>query len=262
MIINNHFSPMEIVDRLNREFHNQSLPHREAARDTDELERCRILAQNYARMENSLAVLSDMRSNRSLICYGGFARTLGLESPLGHTAEIDSIWEESILSRIHPENLSAKYLQELRFFHFVKHQPVRLRGDYCLVQRLRMKDRFGNWLSVLHRLFYVTSPSDKGLWLTLCLYNPLEEGFWRAAVLNTATGRLQELEQRDDLRILTLREREVLALIDRGMTSKGIAQRLSISVHTVSRHRQEILGKLQVRNSIEACRVAKELRIL
>ena len=37
---------------------------------------------------------------------------------------------------------------------------------------------------------------------------------------------------------------------------------LSISIHTVSRHRQEILGKLQVKNSIEACRLAKNLRLL
>ena len=34
------------------------------------------------------------------------------------------------------------------------------------------------------------------------------------------------------------------------------------SVHTVSRHRQEILGKLQVKNSIAACRVAKDLKLI
>lgn len=254
---------MEIVNELNRAFLNQGLSREGGVRDGDELERCRILAQNYARLENALTVLSDMRSNRSIICYGGFARTLGFDPPAGHTAEIDSIWEESVLSRIHPEDLSAKYLQELRFFHFMKRQPARSRGNYCLVQRLRMKDRFGNWLPVLHRLFYITSTSGKELWLALCLYNPLVMEIPRgAAVVNTVTGQLQELEPRDDLRILTDREREVLRLIDGGMTSKGIAQRLSISVHTVSRHRQEILAKLQVRNSIEACRVAKDLRIL
>ncbi len=46
------------------------------------------------------------------------------------------------------------------------------------------------------------------------------------------------------------------------MMSKEIAAALSISVNTVSRHRQEILGKLQVKNSIEACRVARELRLI
>lgn len=254
---------MEILHQLNREFLNQDFSRPESARVADELARCKLLAEDYARMENCLSVLSDLRSNRSHICYGGFARTLGLESGSGAVDEIDSVWEESILSRIHPEDLAAKYLQELRFFHFMKHQPGPSRSNYCLAQRLRMKDRFGNWLPTLHRLFYITSPHDNSLWLTLCLYNPLVLDLPHdAVVVHTATGRLQPLERRDDLRILSEREREVLRLIDGGMMSKAIAQRLSISVHTVSRHRQEILGKLQVRNSIEACRVAKDLGIL
>ena len=254
---------MEILHQLNREFLNQDFSRPESARDADELARCKLLAEDYARMENCLSVLSDLRSNRSHICYGGFARTLGLESGSGAVDEIDSVWEESILSRIHPEDLAATYLQELRFFHFMKHQPGPSRSNYCLAQRLRMKDRFGNWLPTLHRLFYITSPHDNSLWLTLCLYNPLVLDLPHdAVVVHTATGRLQPLERRDDLRILSEREREVLRLIDGGMMSKAIAQRLSISVHTVSRHRQEILGKLQVRNSIEACRVAKDLGIL
>ncbi len=40
------------------------------------------------------------------------------------------------------------------------------------------------------------------------------------------------------------------------------AEQLSISKNTVSRHRQDILAKLQVRNYVEACRVAKALAII
>ena len=65
-----------------------------------------------------------------------------------------------------------------------------------------------------------------------------------------------------DEKILSAREKQVLRLIDQGMMSKHIADMLSISIHTVSRHRQEIFKKLQVNNSIEACRVAKELHLL
>ena len=64
----------------------------------------------------------------------------------------------------------------------------------------------------------------------------------------------------DDL--LSERERQILQLVDRGLMSKDIAQMLSISVNTVSRHRQGILRKLNVRSSIEACRIAKELNLL
>jgi len=46
------------------------------------------------------------------------------------------------------------------------------------------------------------------------------------------------------------------------MGAKSPTGTLSISTNTVSRHRQEILGKLQVKNSIEACRVAKDLKLI
>lgn len=51
-------------------------------------------------------------------------------------------------------------------------------------------------------------------------------------------------------------------MINKGKMSKDIAQTLSISINTVNRHRQNILEKLQVNNSIEACRIAKELHLL
>lgn len=254
---------MEIVKELNREFFNQDFSRNCSSSLAEELERCLQMASLYARMENSIAVLSNMRTDRSLICYGGFSRTLGLDAPLGRSEEIASVWEEKILARIHPEDLSAKYLQEHQFFRFIKHQPKTKRADYCLLQKLRMRGRDGNYLPVLHRLFYISSPADNSLWLTLCLYNPLELDLPRSGiVINTVTGQMRELKRPDTLHILSDREREVLALIDNGMTSKGIARQLSISVHTVSRHRQEILCKLQVRNSIEACRIARDLKIL
>lgn len=57
-------------------------------------------------------------------------------------------------------------------------------------------------------------------------------------------------------------KKEILQLINKGKMSKDIAQTLSISINTVNRHRQNILEKLQVNNSIEACRIAKELHLL
>ncbi|WP_353885389.1 LuxR C-terminal-related transcriptional regulator [uncultured Bacteroides sp.] len=75
-------------------------------------------------------------------------------------------------------------------------------------------------------------------------------------------GQMTEIGKQDSTRILSVREKQVLSLIDKGLTSKKIAETLSISINTVSRHRQEILGKLQVKNSIEACRVAKDLKLI
>ncbi len=55
---------------------------------------------------------------------------------------------------------------------------------------------------------------------------------------------------------LTDREREVLRLIAEGKTSKEIADLLYLSVHTVERHRQNIMGKLQLHNRAELVKYA------
>ena len=81
-------------------------------------------------------------------------------------------------------------------------------------------------------------------------------------ILNSADGQTLELEKQNCNDLLSEREKEILQLINKGKMSKDIAQTLSISINTVNRHRQNILEKLQVNNSIEACRIAKELHLL
>jgi DNA-binding NarL/FixJ family response regulator len=61
---------------------------------------------------------------------------------------------------------------------------------------------------------------------------------------------------------LTAREREVLQLIDQGLSNKDIAQRLSIEVRTVKNHVHNILEKLQVRRRGEAAARMRAGRIL
>ena len=55
---------------------------------------------------------------------------------------------------------------------------------------------------------------------------------------------------------------EVLCLIQKGLLSKEIADRLCISIHTVNIHRQNLLRKLGVQNSIEAIRLGQEIGLL
>lgn len=97
----------------------------------------------------------------------------------------------------------------------------------------------------------------------MCLYSPLLFDMTpRCVIVNSVNGHVAELEKQNDEKILSRREAEVLRLIDKGLTSKEIAGLLAISPNTVSRHRQEILGKLQVKNSIEACRIARDLELI
>lgn len=55
---------------------------------------------------------------------------------------------------------------------------------------------------------------------------------------------------------LTVREREVLALLAEGLPNKDIAGRLVVSLNTVRTHVQNILTKLQAHSKLEAVAVA------
>lgn len=103
---------MNVVSQLNDELLKQNFAAGKDRLYREELERCKNTALSYARTENCVAVLSDMHSNTSYIYYGGFSGMLGLDA---REERVDSIWEESILKHIHPDDLSEKYLQELRF---------------------------------------------------------------------------------------------------------------------------------------------------
>lgn len=57
---------------------------------------------------------------------------------------------------------------------------------------------------------------------------------------------------------LTLREREIVALIDEGLSNKEIAERLYIELPTVKNHVHNILEKLHVRRRYEAAARMRE----
>ena len=254
---------MDIVDRLTSELMKLRDSDESPQSDPSLTERYKTAARNYASMENTVSVLSDLKSNVSHIYYGRFAETLGIGNRPAGEETIDSIWERRIMELIQPNDLHDKHLNELRFFHFIRHLPKSRRADYYLVNKLRMRNRFCNIVPAVHRLFYISDPANNGLWFALCLYGPMTFEFpGTSAIVNSATGQIIKHGEDNAIKILTKRETEVLKMISRGMTSKQIAEGLSISINTVNRHRQEILGELQVRNSIEACRVAEDLGLL
>ena len=87
--------------------------------------------------------------------------------------------------------------------------------------------------------------------------------FYYATITQMERGEVETLSLSEEHRnILSEREKEILRCIRKGLSSKEIAATLYISVNTVNRHRQNILEKLSVGNSIEACRAAELMKLL
>lgn len=88
--------------------------------------------------------------------------------------------------------------------------------------------------------------------LFLALEAVLRGGRYTSREIDLARVQALEMERSE----LTAREREVLQLIAAGHTTQEVADILSISPHTATRHRANLMQKLDVHNQVELVRAA------
>ncbi|MFG4002168.1 response regulator transcription factor [Flavobacterium aquidurense] len=255
---------MNPISKLEDNFSFECIDGPDARRQS--LEEAITTLKEYVKIDHSVAVLSNLADNKSYIFTGDFGRFF--EMDISGYLTIDSIWEEDIYQRIHPEDLFERHLLELEFFNFLKTVAPEERLSYATKCKIRTLNAKKEYQRILHRSFYLKNSSEGGLWLAVCLYNYLFEKHGAASgidgkIVNTKTGESFYVDTYINcVNLLTLREKEILMLISKGGISKGIADQLNISINTVNRHRQNILEKLQVNNSIEAVRTAEALNLL
>ena len=75
-------------------------------------------------------------------------------------------------------------------------------------------------------------------------------------LVNDFLARAEEGDEKATMNDLTPREQEVLAMLAEGKTNDEIADTLTISHHTVARHRENLMGKLGLHSRSELVRYA------
>lgn len=77
---------------------------------------------------------------------------------------------------------------------------------------------------------------------------------------------LQQLRELDinpqQIPMLTRREKEILSLLDKGLSSQEIAEKLSLSIYTIDTHRKNMLQKMNVHNTPALLKAASNLGLL
>ncbi len=247
---------IEVDEKLNEKLRQQM----DCRLDEDEELNLRLIAKSYAMCENSIAVLSNLRTDKSYIYYGKTSDILGLE-PSGRFEKIDSIWEEKILDRIHPEDQRRRYLLELAFHHFITTSHTDNAFDWHMENTMRMADKSGKYLPAHHRIFYFQGKGQRGVSYAICLFNLTQKTSKVAVLRNSLTGEKRQINI-DEKQFLSEREITILTLVREGLSSKVISARLNISKNTVDRHRQNIISKMQAANMAEACYKAKQLGLV
>ena len=76
------------------------------------------------------------------------------------------------------------------------------------------------------------------------------------ALVSDYLGRGSQDVRPSSLDTLTAREEEVLALLADGLGNEEIGERLSISKHTVARHRENLMRKLELHSRSELVKYA------
>lgn len=254
---------LKLERKLNRALLNQNFLPNET--DDDILTYFKKLAEAYVVIENNLVVLSDFKNNESYIYSGGFGKNLGFG--LGEI-KIKSAFEKELFDLIHPEDLLERHALELSYLNLLKDIDLLDRTNYISYCNLRIKNQDGNYIIVNHRMQYVKSSDDGGIWLALCVYTASTDSIpgngINGRILNSSTGKVTVIHNLRNTQksILTRREIQILKHLAKGCTSKEISSELHLSTNTIYRHRQNIIEKLNVHNSSEAIQVGILLGLL
>ena len=238
--------------------------------DPGEVQKWTKLAKCAAELENDCCVITDAASDECAVYGGRFAEAIGLQGEEGglYSCRFGSSDEDMIYSRLHPEDLVDKRWLEYEFFKYIDSLACEDKTNFKAVCRIRILNHDGQYIYCDNTTEVVRTSPRGMIWLILCTYrfaadSSVPDGI-DARILNTVTGEIRPITFTEPCRnrILTSREKEVLLLIRDGWLSKQIASRLGISIHTVNRHRQNILEKLSVGNSVEAVKAAMAMKLL
>ncbi len=229
-----------------------------SAETQQQLEHCQMLAQNFVELENGIAILSDLKHNKSYVHAGRIAEELGIFRNQ-EQLEIEGIWEDELFNILNPDDVLQKHILELQFFQLMKTMAFDKRKDFAVISKLRLSE---SPKSLIHKMFYFSDAHHKNVELALCLYHfdVFPSPDYTGMIVNTAKGSIIRLTEVDNSNFLSAREKEILKMIQQGKRSKEIAELLFISINTVNRHRQNILEKMRVSNTTEACTLASKLQ--
>lgn len=262
------FFPDYLCNRKRKQpMHNNKLDQKllsqsDGIENIDEEMRLRMYAKTYADCEGCIAVMNNFRTKSSHIYIGYDGEMLGFGSA-GSYQYVETLYEEEVFSRIPEEDMAIRHLEELSFYHTMSAPSYASAGYPCIMStNIRMADGKGILHQVLHRIRYFGSKDRRGICYALCIYCLATDIRPHARIIDTRSGEEQIIEVTAMRSLLTGREKAILNHIQQGLASKEIAELMEISKHTVDRHRQNIIEKLQVANTTEAIFKARKLGLI
>lgn len=223
----------------------------------------RASLQEFSQMSPSCIFTVDVFKERYDFASDNFASIFGY-----NLAWIKTIRKQGDLleERIHPDDRAQLIEYQLEHGQFIYSLPQEERNDYQQIFQIRMLNARQQYMNVISRQQVIQKDRNGKAWIIMGVMDispdqTVGEKIKRT-VVNRKTGEIMAPAFIATEKLLTNREKEVLAFIRQGFLSKEIAGKLNLSIYTVHNHRKNILAKLHVNNMIEAINIAEDRGII
>jgi DNA-binding CsgD family transcriptional regulator len=168
--------------------------------------------------------------------------------------------EKFFLKDIEP--LSNKLIAQSdrkRFLDIINQSKSELEFSFQTLLRINHCDKSFVWGFALFQKLNCDSLGEQYLQVEII---KLDENEKIARLYGEFIKKFEKGEHYHKIETLTERQREVLSLLGKGLTSKEIAEHLNISFHTVEAHRKKIAQKTQIKKRAALVCLAAEVGII
>ena len=228
------------------------------------LERHKLNLQKLAEISNSEISVFDNCKNKHVFYSSNPGAMLGYGPN-----DFDSDGDLFLDTKIHPDDFVILFQNAVAILKIFLNFSVDEKLNHKLVSEYRMLNASNNYVRVIEQHQILELDIYGNIWLTLSMLDispnqgNMHEGV-KCQPLNFRTGKTFSFSESKEntTSTLTKREIEILKMVKDGFLSKEISDKLTISLHTVNTHRQKILEKFDVNNSMEAVMLASKLGLI
>ena len=221
-------------------------------------ERHRPFVEILSRVNNSCVFVSELHV-RYLYISPHFDEFFGLG-----VVETDTVEDigHKLEACIHRDDLVVVIKFQRKALEYIAALPSEEQADYKHIFEFRVVSAYSGYVRIVlqYQLLEMREADKPLMLLGVADVSPDQdmESLPKFRLVNFKTGKIIPFDLTEAINVnLTKREIEVLKMANKGMFSKEISDRLSISIHTVNRHRQNILEKMNVDNVMEAINHAR-----
>lgn len=170
---------------------------------------------------------------------------------------------QSILSKTHPDDLSRLLMARTKIFEISGDLLVSKKKHFLLLTNIKTENGQGDYSNILHQVYFFYCQIKKTVYLINILnnidwYMKNKKNFYYYLGDNLSYFKYPTKEFLNQGYVFSNREFEIIKMINKGLGTKEIAQKLLISINTVNTHRRNIINKTE--NS-KISEIISELRL-